>query len=52
MGIKIGVVGCGRFSPGFIRFFRDHPDVDEVALCDIKPERVNENLEKFGLTRG
>ena len=52
MGISVGIVGCGRFAQGFIRFFRDHPLVDRVALCDIVPERVTENLEKFGLTEG
>ena len=52
MGISIGVVGCGRFAPGFIRFFRDHPLVDRVALCDVVPERVKKNLECFGLTEG
>lgn len=52
MGISVGIVGCGRFAPGFIRFFRDHPQVDRVALCDIVPERVKTNLERFGLTEG
>ena len=52
MGISIGVVGCGRFAPGFIRLFRNHPMVDSVALCDIKQERVKENLEKFSLSEG
>jgi len=52
MGISIGVVGCGRFAPGFVRFFRDHPLVDRVALCDVVPERVKENLERAGLTEG
>ncbi|MCD4824328.1 MAG: Gfo/Idh/MocA family oxidoreductase [Phycisphaerae bacterium] len=52
MGISIGVVGCGRFAPGFIRLFRDHPMVDRVALCDIEPERVKENLKTFELTEG
>lgn len=52
MGISIGIVGCGRFAPGFIRLFRDHPLVDRVALCDIVTERVKENLDTFGLTEG
>lgn len=52
MGIRVGIAGCGRFAPGFIRYFRDHPQVDHVALCDIVPERVAENLKRFGLTEG
>ncbi len=50
MSISIGIVGCGRFAPGFIRFFKDHPQVNRVALCDIVPERVEKNLRKFNLT--
>jgi len=50
MGISVGIVGCGRFAPGFIRFFRDHPQVDRIGLCDIVPERVEKNLKKFNLT--
>jgi predicted dehydrogenase len=52
MGLSIGIVGCGRFSPGFIGLFRDHPLVDRVALCDIHPERVADYLERFNLTEG
>jgi predicted dehydrogenase len=50
MGLRIAIVGCGRFAPGFIRLFKNHPMVDNVALCDIVPERVRQNLERFGLT--
>ena len=46
VGISIGVVGCGRFAPGFIRLFRDHPMVDRVALCDIKSEQIKEKLRE------
>ncbi len=49
MGIRLAVVGCGRFDPEFIRLFRDHPLVESVALCDAVAERVKENLSRFGL---
>lgn len=52
MSISIGIVGCGRFSPGFISLFRDHPEVSRVALCDTLPERVASRLEQFGLSEG
>ena len=32
MGISIGIVGCGRFLPGFSHFFRDHPLADRSKL--------------------
>lgn len=51
MGLKIGILGTGRFTPGFIRFFRDHPGVDELTLCDIVPERMIEIGKQFGIER-
>jgi predicted dehydrogenase len=39
MGISIGVVGAGEFGDKFLPLFRAHPDVDEVRLADVVPER-------------
>lgn len=52
MGIKIGVVGAGFFSGDFIRLFKLHPDVDEVVVADLMPERVKDAMERYGLKRG
>lgn len=52
MGIKIGVVGAGSFSGDFIRLFKLHPDVDEVVIADLVPERVKQCMERYGLKRG
>ncbi len=51
MKLRIGIVGTGYFSDDFIRLFKMHPDVEEVALCDCVPERVEEIGAKHGLTR-
>lgn len=40
MGIKIGLVGLGRFGVAFADLFKSHPLVDAVAYCDMEPERV------------
>ena len=37
--IHIGVVGLGAFSSDFIKLFGMHPDVEEVAVCDLLPDR-------------
>lgn len=52
MGIKIGVVGAGLFSGDFIRLFKLHPDVDEVVIADVVPERVKDAMARHGLKRG
>ena len=49
MGIRIGIIGCGRFSDEFIGPFRDHPLVEKVVLCDQYPDRVKAFSEKFGI---
>ncbi len=40
MGISIGMVGLGRFGSLFAGFFKAHPLVDRIALCDAEAERV------------
>ena len=52
MGIKIGVVGAGIFSGDFIRLFKLHPDVEEVVIADVVPERVKDAMTPHGLKRG
>ena len=52
MGIKIGVVGAGLFSGDFIRLFKLHPDVEEVVIADVVPERVKDAMAHHGLKRG
>lgn len=49
MGIKIGISGAGQFSRSFIPIFQAHPDVDEVMLADLVPERRAEFARRFGL---
>ena len=44
MGIKIGMVGCGRFAPGFIRFFRDHKHQRETMLEMVPVEQMRTPL--------
>lgn len=49
MGIKLGIIGCGRFSEEFIGPFKAHPLVEKVVLCDLYPQRLQEYAQKFGI---
>ena len=40
MGISVGIVGVGQFGQHFVQLFRDHPDVNRVAICDLNPDRM------------
>jgi predicted dehydrogenase len=40
MGISIGVIGAGQFSRSFIPLFQAHPDVSEVRLAELLPDRL------------
>lgn len=40
MGIRLGLVGLGRFGSSFASLFKAHPQVDRLALCDREPERI------------
>lgn len=49
MGIRVGIVGVGMFGRAFIKPFKDHPDVDRVALADINRDRLRERAQEFGI---
>lgn len=51
MGIKIGIVGSGAFSQCFIPLFKAHPLTEEVVLCDLVPEKLEEVGAKFGIEK-
>ena len=51
MGMKIGVCGAGAFAGCFIRLFKAHPLVDEVALADLEPDRVRRAAEENSIER-
>lgn len=50
MGMKIGFIGCGGFADSFVPLFKRHPLVDQVVLCDLKPDRLAEKAAKHGIT--
>ncbi|MFC1716318.1 Gfo/Idh/MocA family protein [Candidatus Poribacteria bacterium] len=51
MGIKVGICGVRGFGTAFIKLFQVHPQVDEVVLADLIPERVAARAKEFGVKR-
>jgi predicted dehydrogenase len=51
MGMRIGICGAGGFAGCFIPLFKAHPEVDEVILCDLKPEKLKEKCDEFGIDK-
>lgn len=51
MGISIGVVGAGQFSRSFIPLFQAHPDVSEVRLTELMPDRLKAEAERHGIEK-
>jgi predicted dehydrogenase len=47
MGIRLGICGVGRFSTCFIPLFKHHPEVENVVLCDLVPEKLEEQSKRF-----
>jgi predicted dehydrogenase len=50
MSISIGLVGAGQFAPSFLRLWSAHPDVTDVALIDLLPERVTAMAAREGIS--
>ncbi len=49
--MKIGICGVGGFGSQFIHLFKAHPQVEEVVLADLFPDRLAEIATTHGLTR-
>src|SRR5262245_55869471 len=49
MSISIGIAGAGQFAPSFLRLFAAHPDVHEVRLADVVPDRLAEMAGQYGV---
>jgi predicted dehydrogenase len=51
MPISIGIVGAGQFSRSFVPLFQAHPDVKEVRLAEVMPERLAAEAERHQIAR-
>src|SRR5690606_6509913 len=51
MAISIGVVGAGQFSRSFIPLFQAHPDVKEVRLAELLPDRLAAEAERHRIEK-
>jgi predicted dehydrogenase len=48
--VRLAVVGLG-FGAEFVPIYKDHPDVESVAVCDQDPARLAAAAERFGVSR-
>jgi len=49
MGIRVGICGTGAFADSFIPLFREHPEVEQVVLSDLDPDKLAAKSEKFDI---
>ncbi len=49
MSIRVGVCGVGSFARCFIPLFKAHPQVENVVLADLDPQKLSERCEQFGI---
>lgn len=47
--LKVGIIGTGGISTMHIEAYRNHPDVELVALCDINEPLLREKGQKYGV---
>jgi predicted dehydrogenase len=48
MTLKVGVVGVGNIGSIHARVYKERPDAELVAVCDINKEKADQVAEKFG----
>jgi predicted dehydrogenase len=49
--IRIGVIGCGIIGENHLETYKNVPDCEVVALCDILKDRLNEVGDRWGIAR-
>lgn len=49
MSISIGIVGAGQFAGHFAKLFDLHPQVGDIYVTDVLPERADELNSRLGL---
>ncbi|MCD6520863.1 MAG: Gfo/Idh/MocA family oxidoreductase, partial [Anaerolineae bacterium] len=49
MGISVAIVGLGQFGRHFVELYKKHPDVERLAICDLRADRVAEIAKKFAI---
>ena len=49
MPIRLGICGVGAFADSFIPLFQQHPDVENVVLCDLDADKLAAKCAKFGI---
>ena len=45
--LKIGVIGYGYWGPNLVRNFMEAPGSTVVAVCDLRPERLNQLKSRY-----
>lgn len=45
--LKVGVIGAGSLSESHLGFYKQNPNVELVAVCDLKKERAQAKAEKY-----
>ncbi|MBI2938846.1 MAG: Gfo/Idh/MocA family oxidoreductase [Chloroflexi bacterium] len=49
--LRVAVIGCGARGQYHLTEFREHPDVDLVACCDVDAVRLEAAGQNFGVGR-
>lgn len=48
--LRVGVIGCGFFAQYHLNGWREIPEIELAAVCDVDAARAREAAERFGLT--
>src|SRR5574337_252284 len=46
--VIVGVIGTGRQGRGDLRAFREQPDVEIAAVCDVYKDNLDQGLKDSG----
>ncbi len=49
--LRVGVIGTGNIARSHLNAYKNNPDVEIYALCDIDPQHLEKAGKEYGVTR-
>ncbi|HET9872646.1 MAG TPA: Gfo/Idh/MocA family oxidoreductase [Propionibacteriaceae bacterium] len=47
--MRIGVIGTGQFAGSFLGLWQLHPEVSDITVTDLVPDRAEQHRQRYGL---
>ena len=47
--LRVGIIGCGNISHSHTQAYKNNPNVELIACCDINEQRAKDYAKAYGI---